>query len=81
MGCFVEYRDEETGQERLVQLVYPIEADPIVGRISVLTPVGAALIGLSEGQSIELPSRRGGSKTLTILRVKSGQDRSRHKLM
>jgi regulator of nucleoside diphosphate kinase len=81
MGCLVKYRDEETGQERLVQLVYPVEADPVVGRISVLTPVGAALIGLSEGQSIELPSRRGGSKTLTILRVRSGQDRGGHKLM
>lgn len=37
---------------RDVHLVYPQCANFAEGRISVLTPVGAALIGLSEGQSM-----------------------------
>lgn len=49
MGSKVVYRDETTGLERTVTLVYPHEANIDIGRISVLTAVGAALIGLSVG--------------------------------
>jgi regulator of nucleoside diphosphate kinase len=52
MDARVRFRDDVTGQERTVTLVYPGEADIAAGRLSVLTPVGAALIGLSTGQSI-----------------------------
>lgn len=69
MGSHVEFRDDKTGRVRSVQLVYPAEADPSVGRISVLTPIGAALIGLCEGQSIEWQTRDGSWKTLTVLKV------------
>ena len=60
MGSQVVYRDEGTGRIREVALVYPHEADINLNRISVLTPVGAALIGLAEGQSIEFrtPTRK-----------------------
>ncbi len=53
MGSRVAFRDDRSGQIRTVTLVYPDDADVAKGRISVLTPVGAALIGLSVGQSIE----------------------------
>jgi regulator of nucleoside diphosphate kinase len=33
-------------------MVYPERADAAAQSISVLTPVGAALIGLSEGQTM-----------------------------
>ena len=69
MGSRVEFRDEEAGHVRCVTLVYPHEADLDAGRISVLTPVGAALIGLSVGQSIEWQSPTGGWRSLTVLRV------------
>jgi regulator of nucleoside diphosphate kinase len=69
MGSFVEFRDDTTGHVRLVQLVYPAEADSKESRISVLTPIGAALIGLSEGQSIDWQTRGGERKTLTVLKV------------
>lgn len=41
-------------------LVYPGEEDVLQGRISVATPVGTALLGLSAGQALELalPGRR-----------------------
>lgn len=69
MGSTVDYRDETTGQTRTVTLVYPDEADLTAGKISVLSPVGAALIGLSVGQSIEWQTPVGGKRSLTVLRV------------
>jgi regulator of nucleoside diphosphate kinase len=46
------YLDEHLGTQREIELVYPDEADPATGKISVLTPVGSALIGLRVGQAI-----------------------------
>jgi regulator of nucleoside diphosphate kinase len=65
------FKDESTGEARTVSLVYPGEEDIDDGRISILTPVGAALLGLSEGQSIEWETRIGESRTLTVLRLLS----------
>lgn len=47
------YRDENTDTTREVELVYPDEADAMNGKVSVLAPVGCALLGLSTGQSID----------------------------
>jgi regulator of nucleoside diphosphate kinase len=69
MHSRVEYRDEATGATRRLQLVYPHEADIAQGKVSVLTPVGAALIGLAEGESIEFPTGDGRSRRLTVLAV------------
>jgi len=69
MYSFVEFRDEASGELRQVQLVYPGEANIDEGRISVLTLIGAALIGLSVGQSIACATRRGQDRRLTVLRV------------
>ena len=70
MGSEVTFRDEKTGTERTVELVYPGEADIDAGRVSILTPVGAGLIGLSSGQSILWPDRGGTEHRLTIVAVK-----------
>ena len=69
MGARVAFRDEVTGQERTVTLVYPHDADLAAGRMSVLTPIGAALNGVAEGQSITWYTREGEAKTLTVLAV------------
>jgi regulator of nucleoside diphosphate kinase len=69
MESKVEFRDDTTGQARTVALVYPEDADLAQGRLSVLTPVGAALIGLSVGQSIEWQTPSGGWRSLTVLQV------------
>src|SRR5581483_7175545 len=68
MGSQVRFCDDKTGDVRDVVLVYPHEADITLKRISVLTPVGAALIGLSVGQAIQFqtPSQ---TRSLTILGV------------
>lgn len=67
----VVFRDESTGDVRTVSLVYPGEENIDEGCISVLTPVGAALLGLSEGQSITWETLTGESRVLTVLRLLS----------
>jgi regulator of nucleoside diphosphate kinase len=69
MNSRVRFRDEVTGEEHDVTLVYPEEQSLEQHKMSVLTPVGAALIGLSVGQSIAWHTRLGGEKTLTVLAV------------
>ena len=42
--------DMQTGEQRKLILCYPHDAEPAAGSVSVLSPVGAALLGLSVGQ-------------------------------
>lgn len=69
MGSKVEFRDDTTAGVRTLTLVYPEEANLEAGNISVLSPIGAALIGLSAGQSIEWQTPAGGWRSLTVLKV------------
>jgi regulator of nucleoside diphosphate kinase len=68
MGSVVRYRTNG-GVERRVALVYPKDADIGEGRISVLTPVGTALLGLRTGQSITWLTRDGRKQMLTVVSV------------
>lgn len=54
------FENETTGERREITLVYPGDADIDAGKISILVPVGTALLGLRVGQSIdwELPGGR-----------------------
>ena len=47
MNSQVLYEDIETGELREACVVYPEDANPASGRISVLSPVGASLLGLA----------------------------------
>lgn len=69
MNSTVDFVDEAHGSARTVRLVYPAEADIAAGKVSVLTPVGAALIGLKAGQSIRWPDRDGRLRELRVLKV------------
>ena len=71
MNSRLIYADESTGQTREVELVYPSEADPVAGRISVLAPVGCALLGLSAGQSIDWNLPTGQVHRLRVERILS----------
>ncbi|WP_207478215.1 nucleoside diphosphate kinase regulator [Arenibaculum pallidiluteum] len=73
MGSLVRFRDETTGTVRTATLVYPDEADIERGRVSVLTPIGTALIGLGVGQSILWETRTGDERRLTVLDVQRGE--------
>lgn len=69
IGSEVTYRDEDTGQVDTVRVVLPQDASVDERRVSVLAPVGAALIGLSVGQRIEWDVAAGRVRRLTVLRV------------
>ena len=69
LGSEVEFLDVEAGTTRTVRLVLPAEADIDEGRVSILTSVGAGLIGLRTGQSIHWPSPSGRPRVLRILAV------------
>ena len=60
MNSSVTYLEEPAGVRRTVTLVYPREADPTHRRISVLSPIGLALIGRRRGEVVDalLPGRR-----------------------
>jgi regulator of nucleoside diphosphate kinase len=73
MGCEVEFRDDTTGRVQTVTLVYPEDADISKGKISVLTPIGTALIGLHGGHSISWDTRTGDRRRLTVLQVRESQ--------
>jgi regulator of nucleoside diphosphate kinase len=66
MNSRVLYVDETTGERRLVQIVYPTEADASDGKVSILAPVGAALLGLSVGQAIEWDFPDGTRRRLRV---------------
>ncbi|MGZ3460771.1 MAG: nucleoside diphosphate kinase regulator [Archangium sp.] len=69
MNSRVVYRDEDTQETREVTLSYPKDASLEQGRVSVLAPVGAALLGLSVGQEIEWQLPGGKHKRLRIISV------------
>lgn len=63
------FRFTDTGEEREVTLVYPPHADVASGKISVLAPVGAALLGLAVGQSIRWTTPE-GARTLELIALR-----------
>lgn len=71
IGSRVTYTDDATSRLRKVTLVYPHDADIESNRISVLTPIGAALIGMSPAQSIQWLSPDGSTGSLTVLDVET----------
>jgi len=65
----VAFVDEKTKQMREIQLVMPAEANIAEGRVSILTPMGAALYGLAAGHLIEWPDLQGQYRPIRIVRV------------
>ena len=72
LGSHVLFTDGSNGITRRVQLVLPAEADIGQGRISILSLVGAGLIGLKAGQSIDWPMQDGRLRRLSVVAVEAG---------
>ena len=69
MNARCVYLDERLGTQREIELVFPEEADPAAGKVSVLTPVGSALIGLKVGQEIAWDFPDGSVRRLKVTGV------------
>lgn len=66
MNSKIVYEDVNTCERRTVQLVYPKDADVAQGRLSVLAPIGSALLGLRVGQSIEWEVPKGNKRVRVV---------------
>jgi regulator of nucleoside diphosphate kinase len=63
----VTYEEQPSGKRRTVTLVLPDDADLAKARISVLSPIGLALIGRERGAVVEVPTPNGKALTVRIL--------------
>lgn len=68
MNSTVRCREEGSGKEYHLTLVYPADIGG-EGKVSILAPVGTALLGLTTGQSIDWPAPSGKTLKLTLLEV------------
>lgn len=69
LGDWATYEDANNGQSSRVQLVLPSEADIDQQRVSVLTPVGASLLGMTPDSEIEWTDERGRPHRLRLVEV------------
>ena len=73
VGSIVSYRDETSGRDTTVTLVWPEHADIAESRVSVMTPIGVALIGMAVDKSIDWTTRSGDVKRLTVTQIRDAQ--------
>ncbi|WP_323815591.1 nucleoside diphosphate kinase regulator [Cellvibrio sp. NN19] len=73
MGSTVTFIDLDSNEENTVSLVYPEEANVAEMKISVLSPVGSALIGLRVGGEIDWPVPQGKVRRLKVTGVQPPQ--------
>lgn len=76
MNSTVRFRVDSTDEEFCLTLVYPKDVDASGGTISILAPVGSALLGLSEGDQIEWPKPGGGTLQVRIVEVVNQPERA-----
>lgn len=69
MNSTVRFAIVDSGDVFCMTLVYPKDADGSAERVSVLAPVGSALLGLSVGDALEWPRPGGQVMTVRVLEV------------
>lgn len=76
MNSTVSFVVESSKEEFVLTLVYPKDLDASGSKISILAPVGSALLGLSQGDEIEWPKPGGGLLKVKIKEVTYQPERS-----
>lgn len=69
MNSEVVFDDLDSGMQRAVTIVYPDAVDALGGKVSVLSPVGIALLGLTEGAETEIQLPHGRKARIRIRKV------------
>ena len=72
MNSRARFREETSGREYELTLAWPHEANAADGKVSIFSPAGSALLGLSVGQSIDWQTPEGHAIQLRILAVSHG---------
>ena len=68
MNSTVTFTDEDNGEKLTLTLVYPAAAGA-PGTVSIMAPVGSALLGLAKGQKIDWPTPHGRMRHLQVLEI------------
>jgi len=76
MNSTVRFRVESSPEEFELTLVYPKDVDDSGRKLSILAPVGSALLGLSQGDEIAWPKPGGGELRVRIVEVVYQPERS-----
>jgi regulator of nucleoside diphosphate kinase len=76
MNSTVRFKVQSSSEEFNLTLVYPRDMDASGHKISVLAPVGSALLGLSQGDRIEWPKPGGGLLSVGIEEIVYQPERS-----
>jgi regulator of nucleoside diphosphate kinase len=69
MNSKVRFMDMESGELLKVRVTYPWDSNIDEGKVSVLAPLGSALLGLGVGQEISWPLPNGRTKNLRVMQV------------
>jgi regulator of nucleoside diphosphate kinase len=69
MNSKVLFEEIDSGERREITVVYPDDADPAAGRVSVLSPMGVALLGSCEDAETTLPLPHGRTMRIRICEV------------
>lgn len=70
MNSSADCVDESSNKQYTLTLVYPRDADSAAGRISILAPIGSALLGLRVGQSMDWPGQGGRTLRLKVTAIR-----------
>lgn len=76
MNSNVRFLDIESGEMLGVRVTYPWDSNIDEGRVSVLAPLGSALLGLGVGQEISWPLPNGRTKNLRVMQVQKENERA-----
>lgn len=76
MNSVVKFRLDPSGMDFSLRLVYPHDTGLMDKAVSVLAPVGCALLGLSVGDVIYWPKPGGGKLKVTIIDIEYQPERS-----
>jgi regulator of nucleoside diphosphate kinase len=72
MNTTVKFIDLDTDAESTITLMYPHEVGNSANAVSILAPVGAALLGLRVGETIEWPLPSGKIRKLKVIALNKG---------
>lgn len=68
MNSEVILSDIDSGERLTLEVVFPAAADPTAGQVSILSPIGLAIFGSSEGAEVQWPVA-GGTRRLRLTKV------------
>lgn len=69
MNSTVRFKVASSPEEFELTLVYPKDLDASGKKISILAPIGSALLGLTQGDQIQWPTPDGGVQQVTIQEI------------